>query len=244
MALADNPVIGITSYVEPASWGAWTDVAASLVPHAYVAQVQRAGGIAVLVPPLGAPDAGLDDARTLLASLDGLILAGGADVDSAAYGQAPHQLAQESRPDRDSSEMLLATAARGLIPVLGICRGMQVMVVAAGGQLEQHLPDRLDSLEHSPAPGTYGSRTVETLRESGLRSIIGPTVEVNCYHHQGVQTHPGFAVTALSTDGVIEAVEAVEPDGSTTAPLYFGVQWHPETGTDVRLFQALVDAAR
>jgi len=244
MVITDKPVIGITGYVEPASWGAWSDVPASIVPHDYVAQVQRAGGIAVLVPPLGAPHASADDVWSVLASLDGLILAGGADVDAAAYGRAAHQLAQESRPDRDSSELLLARLSRGQMPVLGICRGMQVMAVAAGGELEQHLPDRLGTLAHSPAPGTYGARTVETAADSHLRTLVGSTIEVDCCHHQGVHTHPGFEVAALSTDGVIEAIEAVDPDGSATSPLYVGVQWHPETGTDGRLFRALVEAAR
>jgi putative glutamine amidotransferase len=231
-----KPVIGITSYVEPASWGAWANVKAALIPAGYVDHVRRAGAIAVVVPPLG-DVATPADAQALLARLDGLILAGGADVESSRYGEDPHELAQEPRRDRDAGELLLATAARGVLPVLGVCRGMQVMVVAAGGQLEQHLPDRLGHLDHGPAPGTYGARTVKTTPDSRLRSLLGATIEVNCYHHQGVRTHPSYDAAAYSTDGVVEAIEAPESD------FHLGVQWHPETGVDWRLFEALVKAA-
>jgi putative glutamine amidotransferase len=231
-----KPVIGITSYVEPASWGAWSQVPAALVPNAYVEHVRAAGGIAVVLPPLG-EDASDDDARRLLSRVDGLVLAGGADVESSRYREPPHELAQEPRRDRDAAEIALAGLARDAVPTLGVCRGMQVMVVAAGGALEQHLPDRLDSLAHSPSPGRYGARVVETLDGTRLRSIVGERLEVNCYHHQGVAKHPSFEVAALSEDGVIEALESSGPG------FYLGVQWHPETGDDRRLFEALVSAA-
>jgi putative glutamine amidotransferase len=231
-----RPVIGITSYVEPASWGAWTQVRATLVPDAYVQHVRAAGAIPVVVPPL-AGDATEADARTLLSRLDGLVLAGGADVESSRYGRQPHELAQEPRPDRDSGELLLARVSRDLVPVLGVCRGMQVMVVAAGGELEQHLPDRLGHLDHGPAPATYGSEVVETVVGSRLRHVLGDKVEVNCYHHQGVASHPSYDVAALSADGVVEAIEA---PGSA---FHLGVQWHPEVGSDPRLFRALVRAS-
>jgi putative glutamine amidotransferase len=231
-----RPVIGITSYVEPASWGAWSGVPAALVPNAYVEHVRAAGGLPVVIPPLG-EDASADDARALLARLDGLVLAGGADVESSRYGQPPHELAQEPRRDRDTGEIALARLARATLPTLGVCRGMQIMVVAAGGELEQHLPDRLGHLEHGPAPGTYGLRTIETVPSSRLRELVGDTIEVNCYHHQGVLTHPTFEVAAYSSDGVVEAIE------SAGTGFHLGVQWHPETGIDGRLFSALVDAA-
>jgi putative glutamine amidotransferase len=232
-----KPVIGITSYVELASWGAWSQVTAALVPNAYVEHVRLAGGIPVVLPPLG-DDASADDARRLLGRLDGLVLAGGADVESSRYHEAPHDLAQEPRRDRDAAELALAEAARDTVPTLGVCRGMQIMVVAGGGALEQHLPDRLASLAHSPAPGEYGPRVVEPVDGSRLRAILGDRLEVNCYHHQGVASHPTFDVAAISEDGVIEAVEA------PGEAFYLGVQWHPETGDDGRLFEALVDAAR
>ena len=231
-----KPVIGITSYVEPASWGAWSQVTAALVPNAYVEHVRGAGGIPVVLPPLGT-EATEDDARQLLSRIDGLVLAGGADVESSRYREPPHELAQEPRRDRDAAELALAAAARDTVPTLGVCRGMQVMVVAAGGALEQHLPDRLDSLAHSPAPGQYGPRIVEPVDGSQLRSILGDRLEVNCYHHQGIASHPTFEVAAISQDGVVEAVESTGPG------FYLGVQWHPETTEDRRLFEALVEAA-
>jgi putative glutamine amidotransferase len=231
-----RPLIGITSYVEPASWGAWSQVAATLVPDAYVQQVRSAGAIAVVIPPLGT-GATEADARHLLSRLDGLVLAGGADVESSCYGQARHELAQEPRPDRDHGELLLARTARDALPVLGICRGMQVMVVAAGGELEQHLPDRLGHRDHGPAPATYGSMRVETTQNSRLRRLLGETVEVNCYHHQGIASHPTYEVAAVSSDGVVEAIE------SSGSAFHLGVQWHPETGSDNRLFEALAQAA-
>jgi putative glutamine amidotransferase len=232
-----KPVIGITSYVEPASWGAWKQVPAALVPNAYVEHVRAAGGIPVVLPPLG-EDASDDDATQVLSRLDGLVLAGGADVEASRYREAPHELAQEPRRDRDGAELALARLARDAVPTLGVCRGMQVMVVAAGGTLEQHLPDRLGTLTHSPSPGEYGIRTVEPVDGTLLRKILGDRLEVNCYHHQGIAAHPSLDVAALSEDGVIEGVESGGP------LLYLGVQWHPETGTDRRLFEALVDAAR
>jgi putative glutamine amidotransferase len=231
-----RPVIGITSYVEPASWGAWEQVRATLVPNTYVEHIRAAGAIPVVVPPIG-EDATEDDARTLLSRLDGLVLAGGADVEAARYGQPSHQLSQEPRPDRDSAELLLARVSRDLIPVLGVCRGMQVMAVAAGGELEQHLPDRLGHLDHGPAPATYGSQRVEPAVGSRLRELLGDQIEVNCYHHQGVARHPTYDVAAVSSDGVVEAIESPGSD------FHLGVQWHPERGSDPRLFEALVNAA-
>jgi putative glutamine amidotransferase len=233
-----RPVIGITSYVEPASWAAWKDVPAALVPHGYVRQVHDAGGLAVVVPPL--PDDATDaDAREVLSRLDGLILAGGVDVEPARYGEQPHPTIQLPRPDRDASELLFArlTAADD-VPVLGICRGMQVMAVAAGGKLEQHLPDRLGHTSHSPALGTYGEHPVELAPGSRLHRVLGDGVTVATYHHQGVESFPGYTATGWSPDGVIEAFE----DGG--ARFRLAVQWHPEVGADSRLFEALVEACR
>jgi putative glutamine amidotransferase len=231
-----RPVIGVTSYCEPASWGQWTSVSAVLVPSRYTDFVASAGGLPVVLPPLGdEPD--LAAAEEVLSRLDGLVLIGGADVESSRYGEEPHLLAQSPRVDRDASEILLATMARDKIPVLGVCRGMQVMAVAAGGVLEQHLPDRIGHLEHSPGPAKYGVRVVEPRAGSRLAEILGDRLEVNCHHHQGVATYPTYDVAAWSSDGVIEAIES--PDSS----FHIGVQWHPETGTDGRLFEALIAAA-
>lgn len=186
-----RPVIGITSYVEPASWTVWREVPAAFVPLRYVASIDRAGGLAVVVPPL--PDgADEDDARAVLSRLDGLVLSGGVDVEPSRYGEPPHPSLQPSRPDRDNSELTLArVSGTDDVPVLGVCRGMQVMAVAAGGSLEQHLPDRLGTDFHSPTIGAYGEHPVTTKPGSRLREILGDEVTVATYHHQGVKTYPG-----------------------------------------------------
>ena len=145
---------------------------------------------------------------------------------------------QASRPDRDSTELAIARAtAETDLPVLGICRGMQVMAVAAGGLLEQHLPDRVGHHDHSPAPATYGSHPVRTVAGTRLAGILGEEADVPSYHHQSVLTHPGYAASAWADDGTLEAME--DPD----AFFRLAVQWHPEVGTDPRLFRALVEAA-
>jgi putative glutamine amidotransferase len=232
-----RPLIGITSYVEPASWAVWRDVPAALVPHRYVQHVQRAGGLAVVVPPLQ-PGAGDDQLADLLARLDGLVLAGGVDVEPRQYGGPAHPKVQQPRPDRDALEIGLARLSEQAdVPVLGVCRGMQVMAVAAGGSLEQHLPDRLEHVEHSPAPGTFGWHPVSTAPGSRVADLLGERVEVPSYHHQGVLTHPGLVPTAWSEDGIVEALEA------PGARFRLGVQWHPEADDDPRLFEALIAAA-
>lgn len=235
--MTPRPVIAITTYVGPASWSAWRDKPAALVPHAYVQHVAAAGGIAVLLAPL--PDGSTeDDAGDVLRRVDGLIIAGGVDVEPARYGREPHALAERPRPDRDESELLLArvSATEG-VPLLGVCRGMQVMAVAAGGSLEQHLPDRLGSTHHAPGRGYYGSHPVSMAAGSRLHAILGGRVTVATYHHQGVADAPGYRSCAWADDGVLEAFE--DPD----APFRIGVQWHPEAGDDARLFQHLVQAA-
>jgi putative glutamine amidotransferase len=232
-----RPVIGITTYVEPASWAVWHDVLAALIPHAYVRQVTAAGGLPLLVPPL--PDGTSEaDVKELLSRLDGLILAGGADVEPAQYGAEPHPSVQAPRRDRDGSELSLARASAGTdLPVLGICRGMQVMAVAAGGDLWQHLPDMVGNNSHAPAAGSYGHHEVRIDPGSRLGGILGGRVDVATYHHQGVGEHPGLNATAWSDDGLLEAFE------DNGAAFRLGVQWHPEVGTDPRLFEALVEAA-
>jgi putative glutamine amidotransferase len=232
-----RPVIGVTSYVEDASWRVWRSLPAALISYAYVRQIADAGGTALVIPPLpsGATE---DDARSLLGRLDGLVLSGGSDIDPARYGASRLPTTQEARPDRDDSELLLARVARGTMPVLGICRGMQVLAVAAGGTLNQHLPLLLGTDNHSPAPASYGKTAVRIDAGSRLASVIGTALEVDCYHHQGVATHPGYAAAAWAADGIVEAMEL--PD----AAFNVGVQWHPEIGSDPRLFQALMRAAR
>ncbi len=231
------PVIGITAYVEPASWAVWRDVPAVLVPLAYVRQVRAAGGLPVVLPPTP-PDPPPADVEALVERLDGLVLSGGADVDPARYDGPTHEAVQAPRPDRDGTELALARLAHERdLPLLGVCRGMQVMTVAAGGTLEVNLPDRLGTELHAPAPGVYGEHGVRTRRGSRLASVLGDRVSVPTYHHQGLRTHPGLEPVAWAEDGVLEAVE------DPAARFRLGVQWHPEVGADPRLFEALVAAA-
>jgi putative glutamine amidotransferase len=231
-----RPVIGITCYVEPASRGDWVDVPSALLPLAYITKVEQAGGVAVVVPPREDGDDAL--AAEILERLDGLVIAGGADVDPQRYAAERHPAVQESRADRDGMELALARVAGDAgVPLLGICRGMQVMAVAAGGELEQHLPDRVGHDEHSPAPGRYGEHGVRLAAGSRIGKVLGPRVDVPTYHHQGVLSHPGYQASGWADDGVLEAIEAPE------ARFRLGVQWHPEVGADARLFAALVEAA-
>jgi putative glutamine amidotransferase len=232
-----RPVIAISCYLEPASRGDWSDIPSALVPHAYIRQVEAAGGLALLVPPRSDADDAL--AAEVLERVDGLILSGGADVEASRYGADPHVTVQAARPDRDELELALArVSAERDLPVLGICRGMQVMAVAAGGELEQHVPDRVGHEGHSVAPGTYAVHDVTIVEGTRTAQILGGAVEVPTYHHQSVLTHPGYVPSAWADDGTLEAMEDPE------ALFRLGVQWHPEIGSDVRLFEALVEAAR
>ena len=225
-----RPIIGITTYVEPASWAAWHELRAALIPQAYVEAVTMAGGRAVLLPP--------DDLDTdVLRVLDGLVLSGGPDLGPELYGADPEPLT-DSRPQRDAAEMLLTRAAlEADLPVLGICRGMQLLAVAAGGRLHQHLPDVLGHEKHRPAPGVYGEHEAQFSRGSRIAALMGDDVGIHCYHHQGVADPGTLTVTGRTEDGVIEAAE------DPARRFVLGVQWHPEVIRDKRLFGALVRAA-
>jgi putative glutamine amidotransferase len=233
-------VIGICSVVDRARWSVW-DLPAALVPMNYVEAVQRAGGLAVLVPP---DPALLDDPGPLLDRLDGLMLIGGPDVGAGRYGAEPHRLAEPEAPVRDAVEIALARAAlaRGL-PLLGICRGMQLMNVAAGGTLRQHLPEELGDERHRRVLGGFAGNEhrVELDEGSRARAAAGESPHaVISHHHQAVdRLGEGLRVTARAEDdGVPEAVEALGP------PWALGVQWHPEADPDSRVIPALVGAAR
>jgi putative glutamine amidotransferase len=229
-----KPVIGLTSYREHASWGVWSQ-GADLLPASYADAIVRAGGVPVLLPPASDdPDA----AAAVVERLDGLVISGGADVDPAQYGEQPGPRTGQARPDRDAWELaLLDSAAAANLPTLGVCRGMQVMAVAAGGTLDQHTPDLVGHDDHNPEPGVFGDVDVTTTEESVVQSILGPTVSVRCHHHQSVHSHPGYVATAWAADGTLEAME------SEGTRFCLGVQWHPEAGRDQRLFDALVRAA-
>ncbi len=228
---AHRPLIGITSYVEQARWGVW-DMAAALVPYSYVRHVEAAGGRAIIVPPSTA------DPAEVLRVLDGLVLAGGADIDPDRYGEAAHEQTAGLRPDRDEGELVLLDAALAEdLPLLGICRGMQLMAVHAGGKLSQHLPEDVGHEGHRPSPGVFGEHGVRLAPDSTAGRILGEHVDVRSYHHQGVADAGTLTVTGWADD---RTVEAVEDPGHRFA---LGVLWHPEAGDDPRLFDALVLAA-
>jgi len=234
-ANSSRPIIGITCYVEDAVRGVWESMPHALLPYNYVTKVERAGGIAVLIPPR--VDADAEMARSVVSRLDGLILAGGVDVEPRRYAAHPHPSVQEARPDRDAFELALAAVTRQWdTPVLGICRGMQVMAVAAGGTLEQHLPDLVGHDEHSPAPGVYGSHSVRTVEGTTVSALLGQEVVIPSYHHQSVSSHPGYVPAAWAPDGTLEAME------HTASRFRLAVQWHPEAGPDDRLFSGFVQA--
>jgi putative glutamine amidotransferase len=229
------PVIGISAYSERARWGVW-DTGAVLLPQQYCAQVAAAGGVPVLLPPL----AGIELA---VGRLDGLVLSGGADVGPGRYGAAAHEQTRGVRPDRDAAEAALLAAALGRgLPVLGICRGLQVINVARGGTLHQHLPDLVGHAGHGPTPGAYGSHPVRVTPGSNLAGVLGRTEldGVPTHHHQAIdRLGDGLTAVAWTPDGVIEAVELDVPG----CPFALAVQWHPEAGSDPALFRALVAAA-
>lgn len=228
------PIIGISTYRQPASWSSWEGVPADLLPTAYANSVTEAGGIPMLIPPVDSPAA----AELIVSRLDGLIISGGADVNPARFDQKPHATVTKWYDDRDASELWLLDAAGAQeVPVLGICRGMQVMAVHAGGALVQHLPDTVGTTNHSGSGSEYG--TTEVIVEAGHRisSLTDPNLVVACHHHQGVDSHPGFVATAHSSDGLLEAME------SEGERFEVAVQWHPETTKDKGLFFGLVAAA-
>lgn len=236
-----RPVIGITCYVEDVDRYPWVGQRSVVLPHRYVAQVEAAGGVAVVLSPRPDVDAAL--ARSVLERVDGLVVAGGADVEAGRYGAQPHPTSQAPRPDRDAWETALVRAAEEVdLPVLGICRGMQVMAVADGGALEQHLPDRVGHEAHCPSPGMYTSHHVDPVPGSLLASVVGELpLDVPTYHHQAVLASSlegsGWVPAAWHGDGTLEAME------DPRARFRLGVQWHAEEGELADLFVALVRAA-
>lgn len=240
------PVIGISTYRESAFWGVWHQVA-DLQFVQYADAVVEFDAVPVLLTP--APAGGADlagSAAAVVARLDGLIIAGGADIDPARYDARPHPETGGIRPDRDAWELALLDAAdaRGL-PTLGICRGMQLMAVHAGGTLVQHTPDDVGHTGHSPGGDVFGTTEVQLDTTSQLAGVQGAQVSGLCHHHQSVARHPGFVATGRSAGGTVEAMERVAAEGDPN-PIRFcvGVQWHPEMGSDHAPIEALVRAAR
>ncbi|WP_349260035.1 gamma-glutamyl-gamma-aminobutyrate hydrolase family protein [Actinocrinis sp.] len=227
-----RPLIGLTAYRTHAAWGVWHTPAA-LLPHAYADHVTAAGGVPVLLP-IGADDA----AQAVISRLDGLILSGGPDIEPVRYGAAPDPFAERSQADRDTWETaLLMAALQADLPVLGICRGLQLINVCLGGTLHQHLPDLAGGERHRPAPGVYGTVRIRLDTDALPGSLLGEGVDVPCHHHQAIdRLGSGMVASAWAQDGTIEAAWVPR------RRFLVGVQWHPEVRDDPALFTALVKA--
>lgn len=227
-----RPVIGITTYVTPAKWSYW-DTEAALIPSDYVYAIERAGGRALLVPPSE------DGVEETLHALDGLLFSGGSDLDPGLYDQEPHEETFGIHEARDRAELVLLEAALERdMPVLAICRGSQVLNVARGGDLVQHLPEVVGDEKHKHTPGVFSDHDVDVEPKSRLGELLGDHAPVKSHHHQGFgRLGEGLTEVGWADDGTLEAVE--DPSRRFTV----GVLWHPEAGDDARLFEELVRQA-
>jgi putative glutamine amidotransferase len=228
-----RPLIGITSYAEEIRWGVWTEDAA-LVPLAYVRAVEAAGGRPLVVPP---SEDGLEETLT---ALDGVIFSGGGDLDPELYGAEPHDATDKPRSERDAAELRLLEAALDRdMPVLAICRGSQLLNVARGGDLVQHLPETVGHEQHRHDPGSFSDHDVKVAADSRLGGLLGDRAPVKSHHHQGYgRLGSGLREVAWAEDGVVEGLEDADKRFA------LGVLWHPEEGEDFALFKGLVDEAR
>jgi gamma-glutamyl-gamma-aminobutyrate hydrolase PuuD len=231
--VARRPVIGITTYLTPARFGVWEEEAA-LIPESYVRAVEAAGGRPLLVPPT------TEGIQETLDALDGLLFSGGSDLDPEIYGQKAHAETDGVVPERDRGEIaLLQAALERDMPVLAVCRGSQVLNVARGGDLVQHLPEVVGDEKHKHTPGVFADHDVDLVSGTRVQQILGDHAPVKSHHHQGYgRLGDGLREAARADDGTIEALE----DPSLRFAL--GVLWHPEAGEDFALFEALVEEAR
>ncbi|HEV7204949.1 MAG TPA: gamma-glutamyl-gamma-aminobutyrate hydrolase family protein [Jatrophihabitans sp.] len=232
----DLPVrIGLTTYREAAAWGVWNEPA-DLLPSTYADCVVVAGGVPLLLPPAAVDRPGA--AAAAVAACDGLIIAGGADVAPERYDAERSPRTGPARTDRDAWELaVLAAATDAAVPVLAICRGMQVLNVARGGDLIQHLPDTVGTDVHCPTVGQHGRHVVDLDPHRTVGRLLGPRTDVATYHHQAVgRLGDGLVATGWAEDGTVEAVELV------AAPWVVGVQWHPEAYDGARLFAGFLAA--
>jgi putative glutamine amidotransferase len=228
-----HPVIGICAAIESARWAAW-EITVNLSPRTYSLAVQRAGGLALILPP---DDVVAESPDELLDMLDGLILAGGSDIDPASYGAQPHPETRGTRPERDRFEIALGTRALECdMPVLGICRGMQMLNVIQGGTLNQHLGLEL----HRHTPGAFADHGVRLEPGSLAARVVGAeSTEVKSAHHQGIdQLGEGVVASGYADDDLVETIEL--PDRTFAV----GVLWHPEEDERSRVVGALVEEAR
>jgi putative glutamine amidotransferase len=235
-----SPAVGICTALEVARWGRWERPAA-LLAFDYITAIQHAGALALMVPPdprlIEEPDEALD-------RLDGLILAGGADIDASSYGAEPHRETRRTVPERDRPEIALVRAAvQRDMPLLGICRGMQLINVALGGTLYQHVPDLVGHTEHRRHPGSFDDADHDVRLEPGSLAALAAGEELHTtksHHHQGVdRIGEGLVITGYSTlDELPEAIEM--PDRR----FVLGVQWHPEADERSQVISALVQHAR
>jgi putative glutamine amidotransferase len=233
-----RPLIGVCAAVERATFGVWTDEPAILLPLSYSRAIHGAGGMMAMLPP---DRLATEEPGELLDRIDALVLGGGADIDPESQGVDAHPETVGSNPDRDRFEIALARAAleRGM-PLLGVCRGMQILNVACGGTLDQHIPDRLGHERHRPELGAWAEHDVRIDPGSlAARAAGSELLTVKSHHHQGVDEIPGpLTASAWATDD--ETVEAIEsPDGDFT----LGVLWHPEEDPEDRVIPSLVETA-
>jgi putative glutamine amidotransferase len=228
-----RPVIGITTYLTPARFGAWEEEAA-LIPAAYVNAIEAAGGRPLLVPP------STQAIEETLDRLDGLLFSGGSDLDPELYGQEEHPETNGIVPERDRAEIaLLRAALERDMPVLAVCRGSQVLNVALGGDLVQHLPEIVGDEKHKHTPGEFADHDVDLVTGTRVQEILGDHAPVKSHHHQGYgKIGDGLREAARAEDGTIEALE------DPSRRFAMGVLWHPEAGEDLALFEALVAEAR
>jgi Predicted glutamine amidotransferases len=233
--MSGRPIIGITSYAQPAKWGAW-ELPAALVPLYYVDSVEQAGGRPLLVPP------SVDSVEETLDVLDGIVFSGGIDIDPARYGADRHPSTDSAQERRDAGELaLLSHALERDLPTLAICRGFQLLNVLRGGDLVQHLPESVGHEGHRETLGVFSQHPVDVKEGTRLASILGARHEsVRSSHHQGVgQVGAGLVESAWAEDGSLEGME------DPSKRFAVAVLWHPEMeDEDKRLFEALVAEAR
>jgi putative glutamine amidotransferase len=228
-----RPIVGITSYAEEVTWGAWVEPSA-VVPLAYVRAVEHAGGRPLVVPPSE------DGIEETLGVLDGIVFSGGSDLHPELYDADPHPETTDVREERDRAELaLLSAALERDMPVLAVCRGSQVLNVARGGDLVQHLPEIVGHERHKHKPGEFSDHEVRLDVETRVGGLLGERAPVKSHHHQGFgRIGEGLREVGWADDGTVEALE------DPAKRFVVGVLWHPEEGEDFALFEALVEQAR